>query len=370
MTQSASLRPFDAGVVRRNPDLAVPYLDAVRLCLDGGSPLDWYRLQFTERSQVELFLQVNRADPADDFDRARLEHLHRQAIRYVERHFGYRLPENVTAPERIEDLFLLAGEDSTFRRSPMLACVLLKLMHVINHLEARSLMHETAVSESEIELRAERHLLRSARQMKLAGVPIDYFHGNRKSRDSMVTKLLVKPSATAATILDRVRFRIVTLTREDLVPTLAHLLRHVLPFNHVLATESVNNLVDLDAWIEDRPDLRALADELHPAPPGADMERPYNEFSSDDFRIINFIAEVPVRLDQLPSQAGRRFDPKIGRIVYVKAELQVVDVETARRNEFGLNSHDAYKRRQHRAAEQRLKYGPYRSPRDTKRSAS
>lgn len=371
MTTSVSLRPIDPGVARRNADLSVQYLDAVRLCIDGSSPLDWYRLHFTDREQVRLFLGINRADPGDPFDRTRLGHLHRQAMRYLERHFGYRLPANVAEPERIEDLFLISSEETRFRRSPMLACVLLKLMHVINHLEARSLMHETAVSEAEIELRAEHRLLRAAREMKLAGVPIDYFHGNRKSRDSMITKLLVKPGTTAATILDRVRFRVVTLGPADLVPTLAHLLRHVLPFNHLLTNKSVNNLVDLDAWLDDQVDLRALSGELHSSSADADAGRPYNEFSSSGFRIINFIAEVPVRLDQLPSQAGRDFDPRTGRVVYVKAEFQLVDVETARRNEAGVNCHNAYKRRQHRAAEERLKWGAIRSDReDSKRSAS
>ena len=328
------------------------YLEAVRLCLDGSSsPLDWHRLAFTDAREVARFLGVNRADLDDPFDRKRLDHLLAEAVSYVRRHFGYRIPPEVECPDRYEDLFLLASEPR-LGRPQVLACVVLKLMHVLNHLEAHSLLHESAIRESEIERAVEQCLMLAAEAMMANGVPITSFVGNRKSRDSTITKLVVKRDITAGEILDRVRFCMITDGEDDIVPALAHLLRHVLPFNHVLARESVNTLVDLDHWLSDQRGLRSLYMSVPTS--GDSRAQRVNEFSSDGYRAVNFAVEVPVRLDRLASQADRSFEPAQGRVVYVQAELQVMDSETARNNDLGDNSHQQYKLRQRRAAERRL----------------
>jgi len=350
MVIDALVRPVPPVEGWQRDELMPQYLDAVRLCLDASSsPLDWTRLSFTAASEVVRFLGVNRADIDDPFDRDRLAHLLAEAVSYVRRHFGYRVPPEIERPDSYPDLFLLASREG-FGRPQVLACVVLKLMHVINHLEAHSLLHESAVSETELERAVERCLMRAAESMMADGVPITSFVGNRKSRDSTITKLVVKRDITASEILDRVRFRMITATEHDIVPALAHLLRFVLPFNHVLARESVNTLVDLDRWLAGEQGIRALYTSM----PASTAARKVNEFSSDDYRAVNFVAEVPLRLDRLSSQVDRTFEPDQGRVVYVQAELQVMDRETARNNEVGDNSHQQYKMRQRRAAERRL----------------
>jgi len=352
MVINAPVRPAPPPEERQRDELMPQYLEAVRLCLDGtSSPLDWRRLAFTDPREVVRFLGVNRADLDDPFDRERLTHLLAESVSYVRRHFGYRVPPEIERPERFEELFLLAS-GAQVERPQVLACVVLKLMHVINHLEAHSLLHESAISETELERAVERCLMRAAESMMAEGVPIISFEGNRKSRDSTITKLVVKRDITAAEILDRVRFRMITDDEDGIVPALAHLMRHVLPFNHVLARESVNTLVDLDRWLEGQRGVRALYRSIHAADGPAPKK--FNEFSSDDYRSVNFVVEVPLRLDRLPSQAGRSFEPGQGRVVYAQAELQVMDRETARTNELGDNSHQQYKLRQRRAAERRL----------------
>jgi uncharacterized protein (TIGR04552 family) len=341
----------------RSQDLMPQYLEAVRRCLDGSSHLDAYRLHFTTESEIRRFLSVNLADLADPFDQARFRHLHAEAIAYIRRHFGYRIPEAVEHLARPEDLFLAASGDHP-TKTQVLACVLLKLMHVINHLDAHSLLRETSIGENELEREVERRLMRAAREMADEGVPLVSFTGNRKGRDALITKLVVKRDTTAADVLDRVRFRLVTPKRDDIVPALAYLMRHVLPFNHTLARASVNNLVDLDAWLADQDGLRQLALELPgPVEGTSHLERLVNEFSSDDYRIVNFVAEVPLRMDLFASQTDNSFTPDLGRITYMQAELQVVDLATSRSNELGDNAHDQYKRRQRQAAEHRLKWG-------------
>lgn len=357
MVTFAPVRPAMSPGEWHSEDLMPQYIEAVRRCLDGSSHLDAYRLHFTTESEIRRFLRVNLADLDDRFDRARFRHLHAEAIAYVRRHFGYRIPEAVEYLERPEDLFLSASGDHP-TKTQVLSCVLLKLMHVINHLDAHSLMHESAISENELEREVERRLMRAAREMAEDGVPLVSFTGNRKNRDALITKLVVKRDTTAADVLDRVRFRLVTPTRNDIVPAMAYLLRHVLPFNHTLARASVNNLVDLDAWLNDQDGLRQLALALPgPVDGGTHLERLVNEFSSDDYRIVNFVVEVPLRMDLFASQTDSTFTPDLGRVSYVQAEIQVVDLATSHSNELGDNAHDKYKHRQREAAEQRLKWG-------------
>ena len=346
----------------RLDDLTPQTVEAVRRALDGASHLDAYRLQFDSIDEIRRFLRVNLADLDDSFDQARFRHLHAEAMGYVRRHFGYRIPAAVEYLDRPEGLFLAASGDHP-TKTQMMACVLLKLMHVINHLDAHSLMHETAIGENELEREVERRLMRAARDMAEVGVPLVSFTGNRKNRDALITKLVVKRDTTAADVLDRVRFRLVTPEREDIVPAMAYLLRHVLPFNHTLARASVNNLVDLDRWLDEREGLRQLALELPGPQDGrSNLARLVNEFSSDDYRIVNFVVEVPLRLDLFASQTDRSFTPDLGRITYVQAEIQVVDLATSHANELGDNAHDKYKHRQRTAAEQRLKWGLLRQP--------
>ena len=46
-------------------------LEAIRLVLRGGSVIDWHRLYFSSRGEVDRFLRVNEFDPEspDDMDR-------------------------------------------------------------------------------------------------------------------------------------------------------------------------------------------------------------------------------------------------------------------------------------------------------------
>jgi uncharacterized protein (TIGR04552 family) len=78
-----------------------------------------------------------------------------------------------------------------------------------------------------------------------------------------------------------------------------------------------------------------------------------NEFSGRDFRVLNFIADLPVRVDELLPEPAEGAEDH-GRVVFVLTEFQVVDRETAERNEQGENAHLQYKQRQHLRVKERL----------------
>src|SRR4051794_23730910 len=72
-------------------------LEAMRLLLQGGSVIDWHRLAFSDAAEVDRFLRVNEFDPSRAPDMERLEELREEAVEYLTRNFGYRIPEEVAA---------------------------------------------------------------------------------------------------------------------------------------------------------------------------------------------------------------------------------------------------------------------------------
>ena len=77
-------------------------------------------------------------------------------------------------------------------------------------------------------------------------------------------------------------------------------------------------------------------------------------FSGGSYRMINFIADFPVRIDHL---VDVRYGALLGRTVFVMVEFQVIDRQTARANEEGENAHRLYKERQRAVVEARLRKG-------------
>jgi len=82
-----------------------------------------------------------------------------------------------------------------------------------------------------------------------------------------------------------------------------------------------------------------------------------NQFTADEYRIIHFIVDMPVRL---PRRLLERAPPSarpLGPIIFVICEFQVIDRETESSNERGEASHAKYKERQKRAVMRRLQLG-------------
>ena len=150
-------------------------IEAVRLVLRGGSPIDWHRLNYGSVDEVDDLLRANLLDPDDTRDVARLEYLHREAIRYLKRNFTFRFPPEVERPEDVRHLWLYASEVGRMNRVQILSCVVLKTMHTINHLEARELLLETSVSEAELIAVMERQVLARARALAEHGLPVVHF---------------------------------------------------------------------------------------------------------------------------------------------------------------------------------------------------
>ncbi len=355
----------DASFARFVPlaELGLQDVEILRLILRGGSVIDWRRLNFEGRADVDRFLRLSLFDTSDPLDAARLREILRQAVDYLRASFHYRVADRVANPDEIQDLFLMASGRFAPDRFRRIACVVLKVMHCIHHVEARELRFQAKIAEADFQARVAERVRDFAMGMQAAGFPIVDLTGNLKTRESLITKLLSKKETLAAQIYDKVRYRIVTRDRADVLPVLHHLATHLFPFNFVVPGQTENSLIDFRETVEGTPSLRRLIPRLQL---DLDLERRErrerrrngdgNRFSAASYRVLNFIADLPVRLDRWiePDAQGRYPN---GRIGFGLVEFQIVDEAAARQNEQGDASHERYKARQHRRVLRRLSRG-------------
>jgi len=336
-------------------DLSVAELEGIRLVLWGGSVIDWHRLNFANEREVGEFLRAQELDPDRPADRARAEAVKSSAVSYLRRTFEFPIPKPV-AQKSVSELMLLASSKG---HRQLCACAILKVMHIIHHLEARELLFMLPISDQELFHLVEQKVYRVIGGMLAQGFPILEFIGGRKNKDSLYTKLLSKPETHAAQIYDKLRFRIVTRTPDDIFPTMNYLMRHLFAFNYVVPRESTNTLFPFREYCSSHPHLNKAFQKLQLA---SDFEVVHgsgldNQFTAASYRVVHFVIDMPMRvpeeiMDQAPPAAWA-----LGQVIFGQTEFQIIDRETEQSNEMGDASHDNYKRRQQAAVARRLKVG-------------
>ena len=315
-------------------------VEAVRILLRGDSVIDWQRLAIRDAQHADAFLKLQGFTSSDPLDAARLLWLRDEALAYLDTHLKLWVGPEVRGLRDLRELLVMASGDGQRQRD---ACVLLKVMHVIHHAAGRELLYQLPVPVNELFRRIEQRVFAAVDDMKRAGVAIAGFAASRKTPESVFTKLLARRDSLAAEVHDRLRFRIVTRTLDDLFQALLCLTRWVLPFNYVLPGESRNDLIDLEGTLAADPRLRELRALLQPVAGEADAAARVNWFSAAGFRIINFVADIPVPVADL---VGQQPDPRHGRVVFLLAEFQLLDAATEAANETADNRHALYKQRQ------------------------
>jgi uncharacterized protein (TIGR04552 family) len=343
--------------------LTLSDLEAIRLVLSGDSVVDWNRANFYTLDQVDAFFQLHHLNMSVLEDKRRIKSVFISSITYLEEHLGLRFPKELTEKEDIREIFVLASTKRSFSRYQILACVILKLMHVIYHLEVAELRFQVPLSEAVLLDEASKQINLLSQKMLKGGLPVVSFYGNRKARNSVITKLLAKRENIAATVFDKLRYRIVMEEQEDLLLALVWLCRRAFPFNYVIPSQSKNTILQFNDMLHNE-DVSEIRDYLTSNGISAEIsfeqksEDPssenMNSFSGMSYRVINFIVDYPIRIDHLVDLPQRNH---LGKVVFVMVEFQVVDRITARNNEQGENAHLHYKNRQFEEVKSRLRMG-------------
>jgi uncharacterized protein (TIGR04552 family) len=344
---------FQASIADAN---LLPYglqeVEQVRLLLRGGSVIDWRRLGMRDLGHVDQLLRRLGFEPDDPDDEDRLWSIHGRAVDYLDRNFDLKLAEGVRDPDDVRHLFLLASQAGPAQRD---ACIVLKVMHVIHHVAGRELLSRLPVAAVEIFHRIETAVFDAVDGMKARGVQVAEFTASRKTADSILTKLLSRRDSLAAEVHDKLRFRVVTEDLGGLFGALVYMTTELFPFNYVIPGESRNDLIDFHATLGNDPHLRKLLPALQLPADAEEIGGPSREnvFSGKGFKMINFVVDFPVRVDDLVARMpDYRADD--GVVVFELVEFQLVDQATDADNNSGENRHSLYKARQHRRVLERL----------------
>jgi uncharacterized protein (TIGR04552 family) len=315
-------------------------------------------MNFSTAADARELLQVCECDLADDADKMFADRVKNEAIDYLRKQFAFPIPKKIESLP-VDELMLLASSQG---HKQLCACTILKCMHIIQHLQGQELLYVLPLSDQEIFHLVEEKVFRVIGGMMAAGMPVIEFLGGRKNKYSLYTKLLAKERNVATQIYDKLRFRIVTRTKDDILPVLLHFLKYLFPFNYVIPGESTNTMFRLPEDIQD-PHFVSLA-----ADPRAnvninndDITRSENSFSDRRFRIVHFVTEIPLRVPRSVLERST-LSTALGRVIFALVEFQVVDRETDVANELGDASHDRYKERQRQAVMRRLKLGSMQRP--------
>lgn len=330
-------------------------LEAILVVLRGGSVIDWHRLNFRTDADITEFLRTHEFDLENHRDVERIEEVKLEATDYLRRNFEFPIPASVEDASALELFRMASGKG----HKQVCACIVLKAMHIIHHLQGRELRFMLPLSDAQVFRLVEEKVFRVVGGMLAAGLPIVEFLGGRKNRDSLYTKLLSKSETIAAQIYDKLRFRIVTRTRDDLFPVMNLLSRRLFPYNYAIPGQSTNTLVDFTAFCSQH---QPLEDMLHYAQGGSldnatSAFTDNNVFSARSYQGIHFVVDLPVRVPDHVIEAAGSNAAALGQVIFALVEFQIVDQTTDAANESGDASHARYKERQRRAVMERLRMG-------------
>lgn len=345
-------------------DFSAADLEAIRLLLKGSSVIDWHQLAFTNREQVISFLRVNEFNFEDPQDMLQLERIRVEAVEYLTNYLGYNIPIEIATDVPAHELFLIASRKEKFQSY---ACVVLKTMHVIHHLNGREILFKLPISNDQIFSIVEEKVLQIIDKLRSAHCPIVEFAWSRKEKSSLITKLLAKRESIAAHVYDKLRFRLVVQKYTDLTDVLLELTKRLIPFNYIIPGQTVNKLLPFETALSQINSLQKNIPALQELS-AQDSYEEANRFSSQGYRVLNFVADLPIRVSSilkhfpLPSLSSIT-DVDRNAIVFVLTEFQILDAQTERDNELEENNHQAYKERQRNLVKSRLTLG--QKPRTT-----
>ena len=131
-----------------------------------------------------------------------------------------------------------------------------------------------------------------------------------------------------------------------------------MPFNYIIPGESINGILPFRQLVDRGGPFTRFHDQLQHDVETKEVKKDgSNEFSGPTYRVINFVADLPVRIDDALAAAAAEQGRDLGNTIFVLTEFQIMDAVTADTNESGENSHAAYKERQVERVKGRLAGG-------------
>lgn len=377
----------------------------------GKSSLDAtnYLTELHDKNQVANFLDGYGFDITDPVESAELFGIFQESMQFLKRYFlkegnadglDLRIPAYLFSITNISELFLAATGHSTVKLKKdeeLWAGVVLKVMHTILHTDKDLRYRYYSTIQQQIFDRFYKFIHRDEENRLFlkndsgTSIPLyDFQTKAKKTRDSIVIKLLHKQENVAEELFDRIGVRIITYNKLDAIRVIRFLHRnHVIMINNIKPSRSQNTLVDLGMlrmriyslykeairsnMIEDTfyQRLNSLIEDCTPNRSSSE-----NRHTLDEYRAIHFtgrqlikyrnpfmssfneVRKQALKDKQNPvSQALLHLDTSpISRDVrfFYPFEVQITDYESHLKNTQGEASHAEYKKAQLKSAMKRI----------------
>lgn len=365
----------------------------------------------SSNEQVNQFLKGYGLDPNDHVAKAELFGNFQEAMQFIRRYFlregnpdglDIKVPNSLLMISDIGQLFLMATDDNIVKKEDKLwAEAVLKVMHTIMHADKDLRSNYFNIVQTQIFDRFYKYVFRSDDNKLFIGVKgtddvvplVDFETKSKKTRESVIIKLLHKAENVAEELFDRVGVRFITHSRFDTLRLIRFLLEKniVIPHNNK-PSRAVNTMIDMVKFKEAHQTLlkMAIRNNLSEERFLAAMERAAvesnkepsesdrNKHSSKAYQSIQFTCRQLIEYKNPFLQEFndlRKFaktcnpeENELARKVlnmdislvardirfFYPYEIQVVDHEAFKENSQGDASHQEYKRHQVRSAMRRV----------------
>ena len=367
----------------------------------GKSALDSKFLisQIYNVEQVTSFLKGYGLDPNDPVAQAELFGNFQEAMQFIKRYFlkegnpdglDLKVPNSLYMVTDVKDLLLMATGNSDHSMEERLwAEAVLKVMHTIVHVDKDLRSNYFSVIQTQIFDRFYKFLHRGKDNNLFlkdenVKIPLTEFETKaKKSRDSVIIKLLHKAENVAEELFDRVGVRFVTKSKFDCLRVVKFLIENsiVIPHN-IKPSRSVNTIIDISKFRNKYSGLikMAIRNELSEERFFAAVNRELTEsgFDSNDsernlhsskgYRSIQFTSRQLIRYKnpflkdfmEIRKAAKNEGDTILAKKVlsldmsliardvrfFYPYEVQIVDEESHKINTEGEASHQEYKKSQ------------------------
>jgi len=383
--------------------------DVFSVVIGGRSAMDtkYFIASMSTVEEVHQFLRGYGIDPESPVSKAELFGNFQEALQFIKRYFliegspeglPLKIPNSLYMVTDITELFLMAtGKGGYTHEERLWAEVALKIIHTILHVDKDLRSNYFNVIQTQIFDQFYRYVSRDEEKVlsfmskdgKEKILLVDFETKSKKSRDSVIIKLLHKAEHVAEELFDRVGVRIITHNKLDSLRVLKFLIQNnvIIPHN-IKPSRSANSLFDMDFYKNvhyklikealkdnlDETEFRKRAENYLIESTHQSNER--NAHSSKNYQSIQFTCRQLIKYknpfvkeflevrnlsrDHADHELSKKIlaldQSLISRDIsfFYPYEVQLTDFESHRINTEGEASHVEYKKTQVKAALNRL----------------
>lgn len=383
-----------------------PVMDVL---IGGKSSIDLPNLNITGWSDASAFVRSYGFDLSNPKDLRYVGAMFCEAIGFIENHLlpkswrsRRQVPTEIVECLDVRHLLIWASSLSKENEQKRVwSCAILRIMHTICHIEAVYASVDLEVGRQQIMEHFANHISRDEegtlwlgrgdQRVELASVEWK----KRKSRESIILKLLHKPGNVAETIYDLIGIRIVTKRLSDVIMAVKYLGQcYLITFPNCHPMRARNNLIDVelfrghvDSLIQllqsgaiTASDFSSMIEKLTAPLVGSEKSNPH---SSDSYKSIQLTCRQMIRgtttalswlnkLEKFASALGKEQTPAwlaqlldlaqswngvsqmADKAVFFPFEVQIMDEKAFESVSSGPASHRKYKESQVRTARRRV----------------